>query len=208
VKVVEGLYLLHWLFLYLFLLLEIGIQVIEDARIQPFALAYGRLPVHSFVPSTSPFLNGSVLGIDMDLFTIENFMDQISLIYDATKDKKSISVAWIDANTRDFFYTTEVIEEYRDKHRVLDRFRPNLQLPVFEMDSVPNPDAIALNENGFIYKKNHLKWIEKFSIRELLWQEIDTLRFHLRKDTIKDMGDLGNGYFSLASQLLMADSLT
>jgi hypothetical protein len=151
---------------------------------------------------------GSVLGLDMELFTAENFMDQISLIYDATKDKKSISVAWIDANTREFFYTTEAIEEYRDKHRILDRFRPNLQLPVFEMDSVPNLDAISLNEKGFIYKKNHLKWIEKFDIREMLWEEINMLRFHLRKDTIKDMGDLGNGYFSLASQLLMADPLT
>ena len=61
--------------------------------------------------------------------------------------------------------------------------------------------------NGYIYKKDYLKWIKKLNIRELLIEEIEILQFHLRKDNISKYRDLGNGYFTLASQLLIADLL-
>jgi hypothetical protein len=64
-----------------------------------------------------------------------------------------------------------------------------------------------LDINGHIYKKDYLKWIEKLSIRELLIEEIEILQFYLRKDNISKYRDLGNSYFTLASQLLIADLL-
>jgi hypothetical protein len=64
-----------------------------------------------------------------------------------------------------------------------------------------------LDINGHIYKKDYLKWIEKLGIRELLIEEIEILQFYLRKDNISKYRDLGNGYFTLAFQLLMADPL-
>jgi hypothetical protein len=147
-------------------------------------------------------------ALSIDMRDIKDALKLVAKIYEVTKGKKHVSIAWVDKETRDFFFETQEIEKYKRKRRVSDRFRPNLQLQFDTAVPVPESGTTDLDTNGHIYKKDHLKWIEKLGIRELLMEEMEMLQFHLRKDNMSKCGDLGNGYFTLASQLLMADPLT
>jgi hypothetical protein len=49
---------------------------------------------------------------------IKDTLKLVTKIYKVTKDKKYISVIWVDKKTRDFFFKTQEIKKFRYKCRV------------------------------------------------------------------------------------------
>ena len=59
-------------------------------------------------------------ALSIDMRDIKDALKVVAKIYEVTKGKKHVSVAWVDKETRDFFFETQEIEQYRRKRRVSD----------------------------------------------------------------------------------------
>jgi hypothetical protein len=134
---------------------------------------------------------------------IDVMMERMARIYGITKDRTSFRLAWVHPDTRQFFLSTPEIANYVDQHLVRSRFRPEKQT-VIPIPAQPSIDLIA---EGVHVVEQHLAWIEKSDIRDMLVNEIEMLRFHLRHDVKRLNGVMPNGYFPLAIQLLWANPL-
>jgi hypothetical protein len=53
-----------------------------------------------------------------DINNINNTLKLVTKIYKVTKGKKHVSITWVNKETRDFFFKTQVIKEYKYKYYV------------------------------------------------------------------------------------------
>jgi hypothetical protein len=127
----------------------------------------------------------------------------ISKIYHLVKNRKSFRLAWIDPSTRGYFLEAPEIYSYQKAKIVKDRFVSQL-VPVPSLpDSHPPPfDYGKLNvqvSTGFF------QWFKNLGIVDQLVSEVEMLRWHTRRDTVRKVGALPNSYYTLAAQLIWAD---